>query len=79
MEKFYKFAFSNNVCNDISKFQNNCEYMYKTKTYDRIKQFKNTNLDKLDYINGVFVESISIIINKIDWNKIIFIKSILNN
>jgi len=71
MEKFYEFAFSNNICNDISKFQNDCEYMYKTKTYDRIKQFQNIDLDKLDHINGVFVEPISTIINKIDWNKII--------
>ena len=71
LEKFYEFAFSNNICNDILKFQNDCEYMYKTKTYDRIKQFQNTDLDKLDHINGIFVESIISIMNKIDWNKII--------
>jgi thiamine kinase-like enzyme len=71
IEKFYEFAFSNNTCNDILKFQNDCEYMYKTKTYDRIKQFQNTDLDELDHINGIFVEPIINIMNKIDWNKII--------
>ena len=71
IEKFYEFAFSNNICNDILKFQNDCEYMYKTKTYDRIKQFQNTDLDELDHINGIFVEPIINIMNKIDWNKII--------
>ena len=71
LEKYYKFAFTYNVCNDLEKFDANCKYMYKTKTYERIKKFQDTDLDKIDYINGVFVESIINIINKIDWNNII--------
>jgi hypothetical protein len=71
LDNFYEFAFSNNICNDTLKFQNDCEYMYKIKTYDRIKQFQNTDLDKLDHINGIFVKPIINIMNKIDWNKVI--------
>ena len=71
LEKYHKFAFTDNICNDLEKFNANCEFMYKIKTYERIKKFQNTSLDKIDYINGVFVEAIIDIMNKIDWNNII--------
>tara|TARA_B110000467_G_C18087449_1_gene350020 strand:- start:84 stop:692 length:609 start_codon:yes stop_codon:yes gene_type:complete len=44
--------------------------MYKIKTYQRIKIFQNKEIDNIKYINGIFVEPIINIINKIDWNKI---------
>ena len=71
LEKYYKFAFTNNTPNDSKKFHINCKYMYKTKTYERIKIFQNQDIDNISYINGIFVEPIINIINKIDWNKII--------
>ena len=70
-EKYIKFASINNISNNSKKFQNDCEYMYKTKTYERIKIFQNQDIDNISYINGIFVEPIINIINKIDWNKII--------
>jgi dTDP-glucose pyrophosphorylase len=70
LEKYIKFAFMNNISNNSKKFQSDCEYMYKIKTYQRIKIFQNKEIDNIKYINGIFVEPIINIINKIDWNKI---------
>lgn len=72
LKKYYKFAFSNNQCTDLNKFYTNCKSMYKVKTYARIKNFENTNLDKINNINGISVEPIIKITNKIDWEDIIF-------
>jgi choline kinase len=71
LEKYYKFAFTNNDCIDLKKFKVNCELMYKNKTYERIEVFQGNNLDKINYINEIFVEPIINIINKIDWNDIV--------
>ena len=71
LEKYIKFASINNISNNSKKFQNDCEYMYKTKTYERIKIFQSKEIDNIKYINGIFVEPIINIINRIDWNKII--------
>jgi dTDP-glucose pyrophosphorylase len=71
LDKYIKFAIKNNILNDSKKFNNNCKRMYKTKTFERIKIFQNEDIDNIKCINGVFVEPIKKIINKIDWNKII--------
>jgi thiamine kinase-like enzyme len=70
LEEYYKFAFTDNTYDNLEKFNEDCTYMYKVKTYERIEKFRDTTLDKIDHINGVFVESIIDIINKIDWNSI---------
>ena len=47
-----------------------CKQMYYTKTYDRIKYFEGTSLDKIKYINGVKVKGIAELLKGINWNSI---------
>jgi hypothetical protein len=71
LEKYHDFAFKDNICNNQDRFQKNCIEMYKKKSYYRIKKFQDTDIDKINCINGIFVEPIikiiNKIINKIDW------------
>jgi len=48
----------------------NCKKMYKEKTYERCKFFEDKNIDKIEYINGVKVNSIKDMLDKVDWNSI---------
>ena len=73
LEKYYKFALVDKTSIDFDKFHENCIKMYKSKTYDRVKKFQDTDIDKINYINGIFVQSISKIIDKIDWKHIVTI------
>ena len=49
-------------------FLQNCVQMYETKTMERIEYLSNTDLDKIKFINGVEVEPIKKMLNKIDWD-----------
>jgi len=71
LEQFYQFACTDNTCDNIEEFKNNCTNMYKTKTYERVKKFQDKEWDKINYINGVLVEPIIDILNKINWEDII--------
>ena len=65
LENFYSFA----ICDldfDKKTFSLNCFKMYKSKTYDRIKPFQNSQIDKIEYINEIHVEPILKIIDKIN-------------
>ena len=73
LEKYYKFALVDKTSIDFDKFHENCIKMYKSKTYDRVKKFQDADIDKINYINGIFVQSISKIIDKIDWKHIVTI------
>jgi choline kinase/thiamine kinase-like enzyme len=53
---------------DSKQFQSNCEKMYRSKTYERIESFVATPIDDIQKINGVRVQSIKKILEKIDWN-----------
>lgn len=50
------------------EFLNNCKLMYQNKTYERCKEFVDSDLDYLDYINGVKVDKIYNILDKINWD-----------
>ena len=54
----------------VSGFLINCIRIYKTKTYDRIKFFENSRLDKIEYINGVKVSGIKELLDRINWDSI---------
>ena len=71
LDEYHKFAFTDNTCINLERFKANCLNMYKIKTYERIKKFQDTNLDKINFINGIFVEPIIKIMNKIDWEYIV--------
>ena len=67
---FYKNKFATERFEKTNPFLNNCKEIYYTKTYDRIKAFANSPLDKIKYINGVKVPSILELLDKIDWESI---------
>ena len=67
---FHKNKFSTKRFEKTPTFLSDCHQMYYTKTYDRIKYFKNTPLDKIGYINGVKVKSITELLNNINWDSI---------
>jgi len=60
------------------EFFKNCELMYKEKTYKRCEPFIGTELDNIEYINGIKVEKIINLLEQIDW-KFIHNKSIPSN
>ena len=58
-----------------ASFLKDCEEMYESKTISRLSKMKDTDLDKIKIINGVEVDSIQNLIDRIDW-KDIYSKSI---
>ena len=55
--------------NASTNFLNDCKYMYEDKTIERLSSMVDTELDRIDKINGVKVESINNLLDKIDWNR----------
>ena len=53
-----------------STFTGDCFEMYDVKTKQRIKKLINTELDKVTRINGIKVEPIKDMLDKIDWNSL---------
>ena len=72
LNKFLDFCQSKLFTSDLPKtddFLNNCKDMYETKTKHRLESMIGTDLDKIKTINGVEVESIKDLLDKIDWNR----------
>lgn len=67
---FLKDKFGNVTYIKNDRFLNNCKYMYRDKTYERCKYFINKDIDNIKYINGVKVDKINNMLDKIDWNSI---------
>lgn len=57
----------------ISNFKELCYQMYREKTLERISKISETDLDKIEYINGVKIEPINKLVEKIDWDSIVSI------
>jgi hypothetical protein len=51
-------------------FINNCKTIYHDKTFNRCKYFLNTEIDNIQYINGIKVEKINDLLSKVNWNEI---------
>ena len=66
---FYQTNLMSNETKDDS-FIEDCKNMYQIKTINRLKKMSETKLDKIKLINGIEVESISKLINRIDWDEI---------
>ena len=49
-------------------FIKNCEDMYETKTKERVAPLFGTELDRVSVINGIEVEPIEDMLNKVDWD-----------
>ena len=50
------------------KFLDDCEEMYETKTKERVAPLFESELDKISVINGIEVEPIEDMLNKVDWD-----------
>ena len=72
---FYLDKFAIEKFKKTDQFINNCKEIYYNKTYDRIKLFVDTSLDRIEYINGIKVPSILELLDKINWD-LIYDKSI---
>ena len=68
--QFYKEKFLDKEIQKDVSFGTNCFKMYESKTQQRIKKFKNKSLDKIEIINGLKVEPIDKIVNRIDWDRL---------
>ena len=51
-------------------FLKNCRTIYYDKTYNRCKYYANQDIDNIEYINGIKVENIYDMLQKIDWDSI---------
>jgi thiamine kinase-like enzyme len=72
LNSFFDFCQDNLFAFDLEKtkdFIKDCKYMYEDKTRERLKPMIGTKLDIIKKINGVEVEPIENLLNKIDWNK----------
>ena len=69
LDFFYE-TFGKDEYNKTKKFARDCIRMYNEKTFNRIKIFEGTGLDKIKYINGVEVQPIKEMLNRVDWEKI---------
>ena len=49
-------------------FVSNCEEMYEWKTKERVLKLFGTELDKVSVINGIEVDPIEDMLNKVDWD-----------
>lgn len=53
----------------MDSFKSDCKNMYELKTKERIKPIIGSRLDTIKKINGIDVEPIESLLNKIDWGK----------
>ena len=51
-------------------FIDDCKEMYEFKTKQRVEVFANTKLDKINRINGIEVQPIQTMLDKIDWESL---------
>ncbi len=52
------------------EFLSDCESMYREKTYSRVKPWVGTMIDQITHVNGVKVEPIEEMLDKINWDEI---------
>mgnify|MGYP003113722933 CR=1 FL=1 len=73
--KYFLSDYSSNFVRTASdysseKFLKNCTLMYENKTLKRIEKFKNSPLDFISNINGIEVEPVEKILEKVSWDYI---------
>ena len=54
---------------DIDEVVKNCVKMYEQKTMSRINKLSHDSLDDIIRINGISVQPIDVMLNKINWNR----------
>ena len=67
---FYKQKFISSFYQKTDGFLNDCQKMYYEKTLQRIEYFAESEIDKIQFINGVETEPIKELIKKVDWGMI---------
>ena len=67
---FYHDNFYDTSRESSVSFLKNCQEMYYNKTYQRCQPFINTALDNIEYINGIKVDKIQNLLDKVDFELI---------
>ena len=68
---FYFENFTSEKFEKTDEFLSDCKEMYYNKTHNRIiNSFAGTELDKIQYINGIKVHGILDLLKKVDWSSI---------
>ena len=71
LSKFFNYfsenLFNPNILYDPIEFEKNCKFMYEDKTRHRLVELEGSKLDLIKKINGVEVEPIYTLLDKIDW------------
>lgn len=73
LKKIIPFWFDNLGNRNFEKneqFINNCKKMYYEKTISRCEYFSKTDIDKIEYVNGIRVDSIENMLKSINWDDI---------
>lgn len=68
-DKFLNFCKDNLfvISERTESFIDNCKNMYEEKTKSRLKPLFGSDLDKITNINGISIEPVEVLLNKIDW------------
>jgi len=68
---FYFEKFASEQFEKTDEFLSDCKEMYYNKTHNRIiNSFAGTDLDKIEFINGVRVDGILELLKKINWDSV---------
>lgn len=68
---FCKQFFRTGAAIDPSAFRSDCDHMYRVKTFQRAEPLENTEIDLVEKINGIAVQPIRSLLNRVDWDKIV--------
>ena len=72
LNNFFDFCRDSLFTSNLEKtkdFLEDCKYMYEDKTKERLKSMIGTEIDTIKKINGIEVEPIKNLLNKIDWDR----------
>jgi len=67
---FYMDKISSSRFEKSKGFLDNCNKMYKEKLFDRISLYSDSELDKIEFINGIKVEPIQKTLSRVNWESI---------
>ena len=68
--EFFHETFGGTNYEKTKQFEHDCIGMYQDKTFSRIKVFEDSGIDRITSINGIEVQPIKEMLNKIDWENI---------
>lgn len=73
LDKFIDFCqefFTECVIEDVPKFRESCDYMYRIKTNERIEPLVDTEVDLIEKVNGITVQPVKALLDQVNWDEI---------